>query len=194
MRQPQGSFRGSGDLELFWQTWLPDTKPRAVVAIVHGFGEHSGRYGNVVNYLVPRGFAVAAYDLRGHGRSQGPRGLILSWDEYRDDTRLFLESVRPDSPGAPVFLYGHSLGGLIALDYVLHMPEGLRGVIASGPVLGPPGVSPFLLMLARVLTVVTPRLSLDSGLDATALSRDPAVVRLPGRPPGSQPGCRSPWR
>ncbi len=117
--------------------------------LTHGHGEHSGRYGNVVNWFVPHGYAVYAFDLRGHGRSPGPRGHIDRWDVLREDLKAFLMLVQGQALGQPVFLIGHSMGGLIALEYVLHYPEGLAGVVVSGPVLSEPGISPFLIALAR---------------------------------------------
>jgi alpha-beta hydrolase superfamily lysophospholipase len=169
------TFTGHGGLELYYQRWRADGPPKAVLPIVHGFGEHSGRYGNVVDWFVPRGYSVYAFDLRGHGRSPGKRGELRAFDELREDVRAFLDLVREAEPGRPVFLMGHSMGGLIVLDYVLHDPSGLAGVVASGPLLCPPGVSPFLLWLCKVLTPVWPNLITESGLDATALSRDAAV-------------------
>jgi len=177
MRHEDSTFAGFGGISLFAQAWLPEARPRAAVALVHGFGEHSGRYANVVESLVPKGYAVHAYDLRGHGRSSGQRGLILSWGEYHEDTRIYLRGVMDQHAGIPIFLYGHSLGGLIALEYALRDPAGLRAVIASGPTLGPPGVPPFLLALSRVLSAVLPRFSLDARLEAAALSRDPRVAQ-----------------
>lgn len=177
MEQREGTFRGAGALELFYQRWRPAGEPRAALAIVHGFGEHSGRYMNVVNHLVPRGYAVYGFDLRGHGRSPGQRGYINTWAEYREDTQSFLRLVAEQEPNRPLFLMGHSMGGLIVLEYVLHHPEGLKGVIASAPVLGQAGVSPILFFLSRVLSRVYPRFSLSTGLDATTISRDPAVVK-----------------
>jgi alpha-beta hydrolase superfamily lysophospholipase len=176
MRDEQGVFSAPDGLELFHQRWLPDAAPRAAVVLVHGFGEHSGRYANVVGYLVPRGHAVFGFDLRGHGRSAGPRGGLGAWDEYRQDLGAFLEQVAAAQPGLPLFLYGHSLGGTIALEFALRRPTGLRGVVASGPMLGPPGVAPFLLALSRVLSTALPRFTLEAGLDADVLSRDPAVA------------------
>jgi alpha-beta hydrolase superfamily lysophospholipase len=172
----EGRFSGYGGLELYYQCWRPEAKPKAVLTITHGHGEHSGRYGNVVDWFVPRGYAVHAFDLRGHGHSAGPRGHIDRWDVLREDLGAFLALVREQERGQPVFLMGHSLGGLIALEYVLHHPEGLAGVVASGPVLSEPGISPFLITLSKVLSRIVPRLALKSGLDTTALSRDPAVV------------------
>jgi alpha-beta hydrolase superfamily lysophospholipase len=172
----EGTFSGYGGLELYYQCWLPEGVSKAILAIVHGHGERSGRYGNVVDWLVPRGYAVYAFDLRGHGRSSGPRGHIERWDVLREDLAAFLALVRAQEPGQALFLVGHSLGGLIALEYVLHHPEGLAGVVASGPLLTEPGISPLLITLSKVLSSVLPRLALKSGLDTTALSRDPAVV------------------
>ena len=169
------TFVGHDGLELFYRRWRPDGAPKAVLLIVHGHGEHSGRYTNVANRFVPRGYSVYAFDLRGHGRSQGKRGALEGFGEFREDVREFLDLVRKLEP-APVFLAGHSLGGLIALNYVLRGSDGLVGVVASGPVLSPPGISPFLLWLSKVLDKVWPALTLESGLDTTALSRDPAVV------------------
>lgn len=170
------TFPGHGGLELFCRRWRPEGTPKAVLPIIHGHGEHSGRYAHVAGWLVLRGYAVYAFDLRGHGRSQGKRGALDSFREYRGDVRAFLDLVR-EAESAPVFLAGHSLGGLIALDYVLRGSDGLAGVVASGPVLSPPGISPFLLWLSRFLARLWPTLTLDSGLDTTALSRDPAVVK-----------------
>ncbi len=176
MDHNEGAFGGVGGLELYYQRWRPEGEPRAVLVIAHGFGEHSGRYGNVVDWFVPRGYAVYGFDLRGHGRSPGPRGYVNEWAEFRGDVKAFLELVREREPGRPLLLLGHSMGGLIVLEYALHHPEGLVGVIASGPVLAQAGVSPFLIALSKILSGILPRITLDTRLDATSISRDPAVV------------------
>ncbi len=177
MKHVTGTFEGTGRLSLFRQTWYPDGAIKAAIALVHGFGEHSGRYASLVEYFVPRGYALFAFDLRGHGRSEGQRGHVNRWEEYTEDVDRFLRLVREELPHVPLFLFGHSMGGLIVLDYALAHPEGLDGVIASGPVLSQPGVSPLLLGISRVLSRVWPRLALNTHLDAEALSRDPEVVR-----------------
>lgn len=177
MRSREGHFTSKDGLELYCQSWHPDGPIKAVLAIVHGHGEHSGRYQNVVGYFVPRGYTVYAYDLRGHGRSPGKRGNIRSWAEFREDQAAFMHFVSGQEPGRPVFAYGHSLGGTIILDIVLRSPEGPKGIVISAPVLGPPGIPPFLLTLSRVLSRVLPGFTLSTSLDTTALSRDPLVVK-----------------
>jgi len=176
MNHSEGTFEGFGGLPLYYQRWRPEGEPKAVLAIVHGFGEHSGRYTHVVNHLVPQGYAIYGFDLRGHGRSPGQRSYINRWAEFREDVRAFLTFVQGQEPGRPLFLLGHSMGGLIVLEYVLHDPEGLQGVIASGPALAQVGVSPFLMALSRLLSRIWPRFTIETKLDATAISRDPAVV------------------
>jgi alpha-beta hydrolase superfamily lysophospholipase len=131
----------------------------------------------VVNHLVARRYAVYGFDLRGHGRSPGERGHISAWEEYREDVHAFLEMIREREPDRPLFLMGHSLGGLIALEFALYHPEGLQGVIGSGTGLSASGLSPLLLLIARVLSRILPSVPLKTGLDATTLSRDPAVVK-----------------
>jgi len=170
------TFKGQGGLELYYQRWRPESTPRAVLAVVHGLGEHSGRYGNVVNWFVPKGYAVYAFDMRGHGRSPGKRGYIESFAQVRGDVRAFLDLVQSREPGAVLFLLGHSQGGLTVLNYVLHDPSGLAGVVASGPILCAPGISPLLMQIAKLLSRVAPSFTMETGLDVTALSRDKAVV------------------
>lgn len=177
MEHFEGTFHGDGGIELYYQGWCPQGTPRATLAIVHGFGEHSGRYGNVVNWFVPRGYAAYAFDVRGNGRSPGPRGYVGRFEEYREDLRAFLDLVRGIQPDGPLFLLGHSQGGLIVLNHVLHDPSGIDAVVASSPALGRLPVSPFLLVLARALSRVWPTFRLATGLDVTALSRDESVVQ-----------------
>ena len=165
-------------LQLYAQSWLPEGSPKAVLAVVHGIGEHCGRYDDFAAWFVPLGFAVHAFDLRGHGRSAGRRGHIQSWADFREDVRVFLKGVAARNPDPPTFLVGHSLGGLIALDYALHDHTGLAGVVVSGPALAMgEGTSAFLLALAKVLSSIMPGLQMHSKLDVTGLSRDEAVVR-----------------
>ncbi len=178
MEHGEGSFAGSGGLELYSRCWRPEGQARAVLAIVHGMGEHSGRYRNVADALVPEGYAVHGFDLRGAGRSPGQRGHIDSWSQFRDDVGAFLRAVgEHDEQGVPLFLMGHSMGGLIVLDYVLRRPAGLAGTIVSAPGLEPLGVAKsWMVTLAKVLTRVWPSFSLDVKLEAATISRDPAVV------------------
>jgi alpha-beta hydrolase superfamily lysophospholipase len=172
------SFAGVGGLELFARRWAPDDTPRAAVCVVHGFGEHSGRYAGVVGPLTAAGYAVHGFDLRGHGRSEGRRGHIAAWSEYRDDVGLYLDHVQTqEAPGTRLFLYGHSLGGAIVLESGLRRGAGLPGVIASSPALRPAGVrSPVLESLASAVSRVWPTASLGMPLEDEALSRDPALV------------------
>lgn len=177
MIQNEGTFRGARGVELHYRTWAPEEEARAVVAIVHGLGEHGGRYGGVANYLVPAGYKLYAFDHRGHGRSPGPRGHADRWADFREDVRAFLTLIRKQAPGKPIFLYGHSLGGLITLNYALHEPAGIDGLIVSAPGLDASGLSPTMLRIARLLSRVAPKLGLGTGLEAAAISRDPAEVK-----------------
>ncbi|HLL01635.1 MAG TPA: lysophospholipase [Myxococcaceae bacterium] len=177
MNHTQDAFEGAGGLKLCSQSWRPEGTAQAVLAIVHGFGEHSGRYTNVVRHFVPRGYAVHGFDLRGHGRSPGQRGHINSWAEYREDVKAFLGHVARQEPGRPVFLLGHSLGSIIALDYALHHPLGLSGLILSGLAVDPVGAAtPLLVATARLMSRIWPTLSMAVKLDKAALSRIPEVV------------------
>jgi alpha-beta hydrolase superfamily lysophospholipase len=171
----EGFFRGAEAVEQHWQ---PDTEPRAIIVIVHGYGEHSGRYRNIVNPLVAHGYAVYGHDHRGHGRSPGQRVYINRWEEYREDLGCFLNTVGKQEPGRPVFLFAHSMGALVGLDFLLHYPQGVSGAIISGAPIEPAGVNdPFRIAIARILSGVWPRFSVNLGLDITALSRNPNVVK-----------------
>jgi alpha-beta hydrolase superfamily lysophospholipase len=170
----EGSIIGNQGMALFLQSWRPE-QPRAAVALSHGLGEHSGRYGHVITELNARGYAVYAVDHRGHGRSPGQRAYIDSWEDFRAGLRALVAHTRASEPGLPVFLIGHSLGGLIALDYVLHEPAGLQGIVASAPALSNTGLAPILILLSKLLSRIAPTFTLQSNLPISGISRDPAV-------------------
>ena len=171
------TFRGAGGLSLFRQTWRPAGASRAVLINIHGLGDHSGLYPTLVEHFTGRGITVHAMDLRGNGRSGGQRAYVERWEEYREDLGHFVALVREEEAGKPLFLLGNSLGGLIVLDYALHHPDGLCGVIAASPPLGRLGVPAPLLALGRALSRVWPRFSIRTGMDLSGLARDPAVVQ-----------------
>jgi alpha-beta hydrolase superfamily lysophospholipase len=169
-------FAGARGTALFRRRWRPDTPARGVLVNVHGLGDHSGLYPTVVEYFTARGFAVHAPDLRGNGLSPGQRGHITRWEVFREDLRRFLELVRSEEPGLPLFVLGNSLGGLIVLEYALQYPEELQGVIAAAPPLGSLGIPAPLLMLGKVMSRILPRFALRTGMDLSGLAQDPAVV------------------
>ena len=178
MQRSEGTFQGYGSLELYYQSWHPAGKPKAILAIVHGVAEYSDRYQNLVEILVPENFALYTYDQRGHGRSPGQRGYIESWQEYRVDFQRFLQLVHDEHPGVPVFAYGHSQGALTILDWLIHESNNLGGVIVSGsPLATNDSASPLLVATAKVLSRLWPTFSLDSPINPAQLSCDARVVQ-----------------
>lgn len=170
-------LRTADGLELAGLALRPTGEPKAAVAMVHGFGEHARRYDGLHRVLLDAGYAIGTADLRGFGRSPGPRGHIDAWADYRADTAAIVGLAASLAPGRPVFLFGHSLGGLIVLDFALHRPEGLAGVIASGPALLPAGRRrPLKELAAVVLSRIVPRASAELGLDPQGISSEPAEV------------------
>lgn len=173
---------GHGGLSLFARSWLPDTSPpRDVVVIAHGYGEHGDRYANVVERLVPAGYAVHAIDHRGHGRSEGRRALIDRMDWAIEDFHDFVETVRARHGNQRIKLLGHSMGGSVALGYALRYPQDLSGLLLSGPAVGGFVPLPQRLIL-RVLSALAPTLG-TLALPASAISRDPAEVAAYERDP-----------
>jgi alpha-beta hydrolase superfamily lysophospholipase len=176
MQHQEGFFNGSNNLSLYYRYWLPHDDVRAVVVLVHGFSDHCGRYNALVGALLRHHMVVYGYDLRGHGRSSGKRGHIDHFDDYRQDTRIFIDFVQKRYADLPLYLFGHSMGGLISLDEAIMYPDALSGVIASAPLLGTPAVNPAKLWTARLLSRLWPSLSMDAGLDASAISRDLGAI------------------
>ncbi|MCA1675390.1 MAG: alpha/beta hydrolase [Actinobacteria bacterium] len=160
----------------YWQAWLPATEARGVVVVVHGFGEHSARYGHVGARLAGTGFAVYAADHRGHGRTDGRRANLERMALIVDDLSAFVGFAADRHPGLPVFMVGHSLGGLIALQYTTGPDAALDGLVLSGPFVQVTVASPVLKRLAGALSALVPDLGVAS-LDVEAISRDPEVVR-----------------
>lgn len=175
MRQIQDQFSGCAGVSIFWQAWLPDEAPKATVVIAHGFGEHSDRYANVVDALVPRGYAIYAPDHRGHGRSGGHRALIDKHVYLLDDLDRVLTKAAEDHPGIALFLLGHSMGGNIALASALANQSRLAGLVLSGPAITTEGIPRPLQLIARLLGRIAPKLQTQK-LSASGVSRDPAVV------------------
>ncbi len=172
------SWQTPDGLRLFAQGWQPAAGSRAVVCLVHGGGEHSGRYDHVAAALTGASYAVLAFDLRGHGRSEGPRGYTPSFDVLLDDIGHLLDEAAQRFPGQPRFLYGHSLGGSLVLNCALRRHPALAGVIATSPFLRPAFTPPaWKVILGRVMSRIWPTLSMYNEVDVQALSRDPAVVQ-----------------
>jgi alpha-beta hydrolase superfamily lysophospholipase len=163
-------------LPLYYQHWWLSTPAKATLVLVHGLGGHSGLFQNVVDALVPQGYHLYALDLRGHGRSPGQRGYINAWAELRGDVMALCDRVQTEHPDLTHFILGHSVGGAVVLDYVLHHPDRLQGVIISNPALSAVGVSPLRLMLGRLLSHVWPTFSLSTGVPMETGARDPAVL------------------
>ena len=166
----------AGDPNLFRRSWLPE-EPQRVLLIVHGFGEHSGRFEHVGAWFAGRGAAVHAYDQRGHGRSAGLRCHVGRFDEYLDDLAGVLDAAGDAHPGLPRYLVGHSMGGLICADFLGARKPALRGAILSAPALALErrGAGAQLL-IARILRRIMPRKRMASPVDPEALSTDPEVV------------------
>ncbi|MGE5124254.1 MAG: lysophospholipase [Acidobacteriaceae bacterium] len=164
-------------LELFFQCWQMEGEPKGVINLVHGLGEHSGRYSQWANWLNRAGYHVIAYDLRGHGKSAGLRGHINSFDEFVNDTEILLQEGAARFSGLPQFLYGHSLGAIISWVYVLRKKPELAGVILTAlDYRNSLEEQKVKLLLSKVLGSFLPKMTLSSGLDAQVISRDPEVV------------------
>ena len=156
-------------------------RPRALVAIVHGIGEHSGRYSALAAELVRARFTCVSLDLPGHGEASGPRGDIPSWPKLRDQiVPAMFTATRglPDQPAdLPIVLLGHSMGGVIALERALANPRELHALVLSAPALKTEMPPWWKLALANVARVATPAGGFPNGLDIDGISRDPEVVR-----------------
>lgn len=154
----------------------PVENPKGVVYLVHGINEHIGRYAHVITFLNERGYAVYGHDHRGHGRSEGERAMFDSFDQPVADLRARVEDVKSRHPGAPVFIYGHSMGSLISTLFVAQHPDGLAGWISTGSPLWVDKAFPGLVQaILKGAARLFPRAKLIP-LDVTAISRDPNVV------------------
>jgi acylglycerol lipase len=165
-------------LEFFSRGWVPDTTPKAVICLVHGIGEHTNRYGHVAAALVEAGYALMGFDLRGHGLSEGQRGHTPSLDHFLNDITEFLKQLDLRYPGLPKIIYGHSLGGNLATNYLLRVKSNVFCGIITGPQyklsFEPPAAK---IALGRMMSNISPKFSQETGLETGALARDPEVVR-----------------
>jgi acylglycerol lipase len=183
VRRSQDWFQVADGTRLLRRVWVPP-QPRRALVLVHGFAEHSGRYDHVGAWFSSRDCAVHAYDQRGHGRSDGPRGHVESFSQLLDDLSAFLDLVRTEHPELPLVLLGHSMGGLVVAALLVERKPDLVGAVLTGPPLElGPGVSRLRLRTAGLLRRIAPRLRLGAGIDADDLSRDPAVTREYERDP-----------
>jgi len=177
MKHQEGTFKGAHDANLYYQAWLPETDPKAVLLVVHGLAEHSGRYMNVVNHVVPLDYAVYALDHIGHGKSEGQRVFVARFEDFITSLKIYFDQVRQWQPRKPIFLLGHSMGGLIGARYLLDYQAELAGAVLSGPAVKLSAeIPPALVAVSQLISTVAPKMGV-AGLSADGISRDPAVVQ-----------------
>jgi len=175
------TFLSAGDsTSLFLRSAMPGGKVKASVVLTHGMGEHSARYTHVADFFAARGYRLCTYDLRGHGRSQGRRGHINHYGELIDDLALVADHYAREN--GPVFVYGHSLGAQITLNYLLQRRPAIRGAIIASPWLELAYRPPlWKLLVAKIMVKFWPAFTLEGPNDNTRLSRDPAFLdSIPG--------------
>jgi alpha-beta hydrolase superfamily lysophospholipase len=177
MEISEWNWKSLDGLDMYARGWAPQGTPKAAIMLVHGLGEHVGRYDHVAAALTEKGYAMLGFDLRGHGKSGGPRGHTPSYDALMDDIASFSQQTEMRYTGLPRFLYGHSLGGNLVLNYALRRKPDLRGVIATGPWLklafDPPASQ---VTLGRLMNGIAPGFIQHSKLNTKGLSHDQTVV------------------
>ncbi len=176
MQHAEGTLHAHDGLELYHQSWRPEGDARAAIMLVHGLGEHSGRYGHVASALVDAGCAVYAIDHRGHGKSGGKRAFVNSYDEFMRDLDQFRAFIEDQQRNRPLIVLGHSMGGNLAVGHALASQDGIAGLALSAPALEiSDDITPIKLRIFRLVAKVAPGIR-PEGLDAETISRDPAVV------------------
>ncbi len=170
------TFDGVGGVRIVYDAWTPETAPRAVVVLSHGFGEHARRYDHVALRFGEGGLATYALDHRGHGRSDGKRVLCREVSEYTGDFHTLVGIATREHPGVRCVVLGHSMGGAIVFSYGVDHPDDYQLMVLSGPAVAMhAAVPPALAITAKALGMIAPGLPVQS-LDSSAVSRDPEVV------------------
>jgi alpha-beta hydrolase superfamily lysophospholipase len=172
------SWKSKDNLDMYGQYWLPKGVIKAVVCLVHGLGEHSGRYNHIGEMLTSNGYALYGFDQRGHGKSKGKKGHFPSLESAMEDIDLLLLQAEKQFPGVPKFIYGHSMGGNIALNYLLRRQPSVRGAIITAPwlILDPPtGI--IKVALAKIMNSILPSFQDNNGLDLNYLTHDENVIQ-----------------
>lgn len=179
MKTESGTIKAQDGISIYWKGWVPDNAPKAVVQVIHGYAEHIDRYGNVVGELLPAGYAVFGTDHRGHGHSDGKRGHVKSFQEFIDDEKQFYrEVIKARFPGIPYFILGHSMGSLIAMNYVEQNAVDVKGLVLSGTGSLPgTDIPKILLTLTKILSRIMPAVHIKSPLPPEFISRDMDVVK-----------------
>ncbi len=176
MIEQDGSFPDAQAADIYYQSWLPEEEPKAVLVLVHGLAEHSGRYMNVVNHFVPLGYAVYALDHIGHGKSDGERVYVDRFSDFVVTLKTFVDMVKAWQPGIPCFMVGHSMGGLISASYLLSHQADLDGAVLSAPAIKvSDDISSLTIMTGKLLASIAPKFGVLQ-IDPGTLSQDPDVV------------------
>jgi alpha-beta hydrolase superfamily lysophospholipase len=172
------SFQTADGTTIHTVSWLPDAEPRAVILLVHGLSEHSGRYQHVAGRLVEQGYVVYALDHRGHGKSDGLRSHFDTFDQPVNDLKQYFDSVKAANSGKKIFIYGHSMGSLVTLAFLLRYQQEITGAIISGNPLAVEFAQPkALVTLGGIFNNLIPKVALTPPLPSSYLSHDPAVVK-----------------
>jgi alpha-beta hydrolase superfamily lysophospholipase len=178
VKQIDFSWKTRDGIDIQAVEWLPEDAPKAIITLVHGLGEHALRYQHVAQKFTDKGYILFGFDLRGHGRSSGPRGHAPSYDALMDDIQRSLDQARSRHPGLPVFLYGHSLGGNLVLYSSLTRQPEVKGAIVTSPGLGTATpVNGVTLFLGNILYKLVPTFKFDNSLDRSGMARDPEVEK-----------------
>lgn len=176
MKHIDGHFKGLGNANIYYQAWLPDGNIKAILFLVHGLGEYCGRFTNHVNHFVPLGYAIYGLDHLGHGKSDGEREVIERFADYTEPLTRYYQMVKGRHPGKPVFIFGHSMGGLITCSYLIEHQADFKGAILSAPAIKvSDSISQFTITLGKIFSRIAPKAGVIS-LDPSAISRDPGVV------------------
>ena len=179
MKSSVANLDYKNNYKIFSQMWESESPPKGVIVLVHGLGEHIGRYStHFADHFLSEGFNILTFDLPGHGKSGGKRGHIDQYEVFIKILSACISYAKQKYPLLPIFLYGHSMGGLIVLDYTIQINSDINGVIATAPLLDVSEPIPFLkLTMAKIMDKIFPSFTLDSGLNRNMLSRDKSVIQ-----------------
>ena len=184
---------------LYFTSAMPEGTPKALIGIIPGYADHAARYAHVMDFWAEHGLGVVAIDLRGHGRATGPRGHVSRFDEYLDDAaelaRLLADRAERDrEKKTPLFLFGHSMGGLVAALSAIESPRSWRGIILSAPYMGlAMDVGAPKRIAGRIASRLAPRLALPTGLKGADLTHDPVRAQEHDVDPLVFPNATARW-